>query len=161
MKIILNGIHRFDISKDGDRYLVDGSAAECNIQRLDNDYYQVILNNQTFIASVSKSECCIEIKIGHQTHLVEYTHEAQEALEKIGIMRKKAIRQEVVKAPMPGLIVDIFVREGTKVKTGQPLLILKAMKMENIIKSPHDGVIKRLLVNKDQKIEKDAPMFHF
>jgi biotin carboxyl carrier protein len=161
MKITLNGIHRFEITKDSDYYLVDGSAVTCNIQRIDNDSYQVILNNQTFIASVSKSENRLEIKIGHHTHLVDTCNESQSALEKIGITQKKVIKNEVIKAPMPGLIIDIFVREGAKVKTGQAILVLKAMKMENIIKSPQDGVIKALLVNKDQKIDKDTPMFHF
>jgi biotin carboxyl carrier protein len=161
MQITVNGIHKFDISKDGGNYIVNGSVVECNIQRIDNDSYQVILNNQPFIATVSKPDNQPEIKIGHQTHLVETNNELKTALEKIGLVQKTTIKSEVIKAPMPGFIVDILVREGTEIKAGQALLVLKAMKMENIIKAPHDGVIKGILVKKDQKIEKDVPMFHF
>ncbi|MCK5208056.1 MAG: acetyl-CoA carboxylase biotin carboxyl carrier protein subunit, partial [Cyclobacteriaceae bacterium] len=39
--------------------------------------------------------------------------------------------------------------------SGDPLIVLKAMKMENVLKSPHDGTIKKILVEKNQKVKKD------
>ena len=49
-------------------------------------------------------------------------------------------------APMPGQIKSIFVREGDKVKSGQKLLIMEAMKLENKLPAPKDGVIRKVLV---------------
>ena len=60
--------------------------------------------------------------------------------------------QEVVKAPMPGTILSINVKEGDNVKKGQILLILEAMKMENEIVSPRDGKIARIVVSKGSSV---------
>ena len=49
-------------------------------------------------------------------------------------------------APLPGLILELKVKEGDTVQAGQPLLVMEAMKMENVIQAPHDGTVKRLLV---------------
>lgn len=60
--------------------------------------------------------------------------------------------QEVVKAPMPGTILSINVKEGDNVKKGQILLILEAMKMENEIVSPRDGKIAKVVVSKGSSV---------
>lgn len=60
--------------------------------------------------------------------------------------------QEVVKAPMPGTILSINVKEGDNVKKGQILLILEAMKMENEIVSPRDGKIAKIVVSKGSSV---------
>ncbi len=52
-----------------------------------------------------------------------------------------------VKAPIPGIITQIFVQPGDTVTLGQPLLILEAMKMENQIRAPRDGIVASLGVN--------------
>lgn len=51
-----------------------------------------------------------------------------------------------IKAPMPGEIIEIFVSEGDDVEEFQELLILEAMKMENVISSKHNGKVKEILV---------------
>lgn len=60
--------------------------------------------------------------------------------------------QEVIKAPMPGTILNINVKEGETVKKGQILLILEAMKMENEIVSPRDGKIAGIVVSKGTSV---------
>ena len=57
-----------------------------------------------------------------------------------------------VKSPLPGVILEIKVKEGDAVKRGQTLLILEAMKMENDIKADRDGVVKNILVSKGESI---------
>ncbi len=59
----------------------------------------------------------------------------------------------VVTAPMPGKILRILVKEGDKVKTGQGLLVLEAMKMENEIPAPKDGMIKKILVKEGDTVD--------
>ena len=62
---------------------------------------------------------------------------------------------EPIKAPMQGLIVDIKVEAGQKVKTGDEIVILEAMKMENTIVAPCDGVINEIKVTKGDKVNTD------
>lgn len=59
-----------------------------------------------------------------------------------------------VKAPIPGLITAVLVKEGQQVKTGQPLLVLEAMKMENEIRAPISGVVERIEVSPGQSVAK-------
>jgi pyruvate carboxylase subunit B len=63
---------------------------------------------------------------------------------------------EEVKAPMPGLVVDVIVQPGQEVKAGQGLVIIEAMKMENEIRSPVDGKVKQIRVEKGAAVEKDT-----
>ena len=66
-----------------------------------------------------------------------------------------------IKAPMPGLILEISVEVGQEVKENDPLLILEAMKMENSILSPRDGVIKSVAMTKGAAVEKGALLIEF
>ena len=60
-----------------------------------------------------------------------------------------------LKAPMPGKILDILVKEGDEVALGDPVMILEAMKMENELKSPADGILEALHVEKGDNVEKN------
>jgi biotin carboxyl carrier protein len=66
-----------------------------------------------------------------------------------------------IKAPMPGLILDLKVAPGDVVKKGDVVLILEAMKMENSIKSPGDGVVKEVKVSLKQSVEKNQVLIQF
>jgi biotin carboxyl carrier protein len=62
---------------------------------------------------------------------------------------------------MPGLIINVSVTEGTEVQKGDTLLILEAMKMENVIKSPRQGKVKKINVQLKQAVEKNQVMLEF
>jgi biotin carboxyl carrier protein len=62
---------------------------------------------------------------------------------------------------MPGLVLSIKVSENQEVKKGDPILILEAMKMENVIKSPIDGVIKQVVVSEKQAVDKNQSLITF
>jgi biotin carboxyl carrier protein len=66
-----------------------------------------------------------------------------------------------IKAPMPGLILDLKVAPGDLVKKGDVVLILEAMKMENSIKSPGDGIVKAVNVSLKQSVEKNQVLIQF
>ncbi len=82
-------------------------------------------------------------------------------LERMGLA--DALLQKVgeVKAPMPGLVLDIRVSVGDEIAEGDPLLVLEAMKMENVLKSPTEGVIKSISVEKGQAVEKNQILVSF
>ncbi|KLO22710.1 propionyl-CoA carboxylase [Marinitoga sp. 1197] len=66
--------------------------------------------------------------------------------------------KNVVKAPLPGVVVDINIAEGNRVSKGQKLLVIEAMKMENEILSDYDGVVEKILVKKGDSIEGDQDL---
>jgi glutaconyl-CoA/methylmalonyl-CoA decarboxylase subunit gamma len=63
--------------------------------------------------------------------------------------------KEIIKAPMPGKIIDVLVREGSTVLRGEPLLILEAMKMQNEIISPVNGTIIKVAAKPNTNVMKD------
>ncbi len=66
-----------------------------------------------------------------------------------------------IKAPMPGLILEVKVNSGEKVESGQLILVIEAMKMENAIKSSAAAVVKNVAVSKGQSVEKGDLLIEF
>ena len=63
-----------------------------------------------------------------------------------------------MKSPMPGVVLKIQVQQGQAVKTGQVLLILEAMKMENEIVAPKDGTVAQIVTSKGASVESGTPL---
>jgi biotin carboxyl carrier protein len=82
-------------------------------------------------------------------------------LEKLGMKNMGAKKMNNLKAPMPGLITKIMVKEGDEIKQGEPLLILEAMKMENVFKAAADVKIKSVKIAEKQAVEKGAELITF
>ena len=72
----------------------------------------------------------------------------------LGVVTTQKINE--IKAPMPGLVLELNVEAGQTISKGDPLLILEAMKMENVIKSAGDGIVEEILVEKGAAVEKGA-----
>jgi 3-methylcrotonyl-CoA carboxylase alpha subunit len=87
-----------------------------------------------------------------------------EIVDPLAVKRKRRDDESgsggVVKALMPGRIVRVLVAKGDAVRKGTPLLILEAMKMENEIQAPADGVIDELFVTAGQTVEAGADLVH-
>lgn len=71
---------------------------------------------------------------------------------------KAAASANIMKAPMPGTILKVLVSENQAVKRGEVLCILEAMKMENEIVAPDDGVVRSIYVKEQQNVQLDAPL---
>ena len=69
--------------------------------------------------------------------------------------KKGKIEREFIKAPMPGKIIDVLVREGATVVKGEPLVILEAMKMQNELISPVNGTIEKVFAKPNTNVMKD------
>lgn len=81
--------------------------------------------------------------------------------KKVAGMATSVFSARNVKAPMPGLILEVKVSAGEKVLRHQPLVVIEAMKMENIIKSPSDAVIKKVFVSPENSVEKSDLLIEF
>ena len=71
----------------------------------------------------------------------------------------KPVNNKKVDAFIPGTIREIYHSEGDKVKQNEPILILEAMKMRNIVKAPIDGKIKSIKVVSEESVAKSQPLF--
>lgn len=149
--------------KDGQTWL-NGQIANWDLRTINEHTFHTIYQGQSFNIEILKSdflEKSFTLKINGQK--LEYS--AKDAtdllLEKMGIQSKASSKINQLKAPMPGLIVGLRVEVGQQVAKGDTLLILEAMKMENIIKSPTEGKIKAIQVQKGENVEKNKVLIEF
>jgi biotin carboxyl carrier protein len=101
------------------------------------------------------------LEINNKPYEVEISDELDLLIEQMGLEKNGKKRINKVTAPMPGLILEINVKEGAEVKENQQLLILEAMKMENSFTSPRNGVIKSIEVSQGQAVDKGQLLIEF
>ncbi len=126
--------------------------------------FHIIKNNKSFTATVVKAdfnEKTFIINVNGNNYTVQLKDKFDELLKSLGMDNLAANKVNEIKAPMPGLVLDVRVNEGDTVKKGDAILVLEAMKMENIIKSPTDGVIKKINVKKGVAVEKNQVLINF
>ena len=86
---------------------------------------------------------------------VEIKDKYDALLKQLGMDKMLGSKMNLLKAPMPGLVLNVLVKEGDSIKKGDSLLVLEAMKMENNIKAAGDGVVKKVNVQVKQAVEKN------
>jgi biotin carboxyl carrier protein len=154
----VNAAQALEVAFSGNGPTLDGKAVEADIQRLDAHTFQVLYQGASFtvhVLSVDRAAKTMVLKVDGKRAEVALTTEMDRVLKKLGLEATVA-KVSDIKAPMPGLIHSVKVEVGQKVAKGDPILILEAMKMENLIKSPAEGVIGKIHVTKGQNVEKGA-----
>jgi biotin carboxyl carrier protein len=126
--------------------------------------FMVQLNQRQIVAdvvSIDKQQKTVTLRMLSQKVTVQLKEPVDLLLEQLGMQQSNVRKINQLKAPMPGLVVRILVEEGQSIKAGEPLLVLEAMKMENVFKAPADVVIKQIKVSEKQAVEKNTEMITF
>ena len=110
-------------------------------------------NYKAFIAE-SKDPRVFDVTINGKTYTIQITNGLDELISEMGLNVIDAKDAGDIFSPMPGLVLDVMVNDGEHIEEGQSLVILEAMKMENIIKSSGEGIIEKITISKGDKVEK-------
>jgi biotin carboxyl carrier protein len=156
--------HTFEIEFQSASVLVNGAPVETDITSLGDGHFHILSAGKSYRAEFIKADKeskVVTVKINGITHRVAVKDKFDQLLEKMGMAQGAGSRINSIKAPMPGLIIDLKIKTGDIVKPGDPLLILEAMKMENILKSPGEGTIKNVKVKKGDNVEKGQVLIEF
>jgi biotin carboxyl carrier protein len=108
-----------------------------------------------FVAFDENNSKEYSITINGRHYPAKVGDELDTLLQKMGMRDKAAGTMADVKAPMPGLVLDILVKEGDVVEKGNSLIVLEAMKMENVIKASGNGTVRSIRVKKRDAVEKN------
>lgn len=101
------------------------------------------------------------LEIGGLAYRVQIKDELDQMLDKMGYGGDTGKLVKEVKAPMPGLVLQVFVSEGQTVKAGDKLLILVAMKMENSLLAAAEGTVRQIHVAAGEAVEKGQLLLSF
>lgn len=152
------------IRGDDQTLYLNGKVFDFDKADLGEGHFHILKDNKSLrveVLSVNRSEKKVSLLVNGKKTEVQLKEKIDLLLEKLGMAAEASRKVNVLKAPMPGLILDIKVEEGMEVKAGDPLLILEAMKMENILKSPGDGIVKSVGVKKGNSVEKNQVLITF
>jgi len=155
-KVKVNDNMKYDISIDDIKKL--------DAEKTGDNQYHILEDNVPFIAELVESDFYKKkyiIKINNTSYKINISKPLDLLIDKLGFKIGYTKRINSIKAPMPGLILDIHVEAGQEVKEDDPLLILEAMKMENVITSPRDGVIKSINMSIGNTIDKGQLLIEF
>ena len=117
----------------------------------------VLHNNEAFdvkIIATNFNEKTLTLEVNGNKYDVSIEDEYDMLVKKMGLSAFVVQKMTNVKAPMPGLVVDVLVQPGDTVEKGSQLLILEAMKMENVLKAEGEGVVKSIEVQKGAAVDK-------
>ena len=134
------------------------------MSQLSPNKYHLLLDDKSYnleVVSNNKKSGEITVKVNNRVVKVEVKTALDELLNKMGFSTNNVGHTKDIAAPMPGLILDVVVNEGDEVEKGDKLLVLEAMKMENIIKSPGSGKIKSIVINKGDSVDSGQKLIHF
>ncbi len=153
-----------NIESQGDNILVNGIPLDSDIQALNPGLWHLLHKHQSFhvfVQKIDQEEKVITLSVNGKKTEVKLVSRMEKLLKELGMAGQMTKKLDTLKAPMPGLIHTVYVKPGDEVTKGQPLLILEAMKMENVIKSPGDATVKEVVARKGVGVEKNALLIRF
>ena len=163
-KVKVNDAVDFTLDQVQGVFRKDSKDLAIDISEFRNGHYHVLYKNKSYTVEV------VSTGDQHKTALIKVNGKVYETgiedrfdllIKEMGL--EGAVLQQAadVKAPMPGLVLKINVVVGQEVKKGDSLLVLEAMKMENMLKSTAEGIVKTIHVHTGDKVEKNQVLITF
>ena len=139
---------------------------EFTIERFKDEPGLITINNGSIQHKVRIHKIDIHSKTFHFRingikHSVQIKDKFDLLLDELGFNSRSTTALNQIKAPMPGLILEVNIQPGDKVNKGDTVLVLEAMKMENVIKSPGEGIVSEVRVAKGDSVEKNQILIQF
>lgn len=163
-QVKVNDKFNFVVKTENKQLKVNEEVIELDHIKLNENSTHVLYQNKSYLIEVVelvKEEKTAVVKISGNIYTLNIEDQYDQLLKQLGMDNLAVSKILQVKAPMPGLVLNVLATEGDEIKKGDSLLVLEAMKMENMIKSPTDGVIKKIAVKQGDKVEKNELLISF
>jgi len=133
-----------------------------DVSKISDNFYHVIKDNRSFNVEILEAiDGKRPIKVNGNMYETETIDKFDELLKKLGMEKGGAGKVNELKAPMPGLVLEINVKPGDQLQKGDRVLVLEAMKMENVIKAPADVTVASIEIEKGKTVDKNQVMVRF
>lgn len=145
--------YMIEVNQDG-QITVDGQVVLVEFSRIgDTGLHLLLVNNESFEGLVEEHEDVWQVLFRGDLYEVQVADERAQLMRARAHMSVPESGELPIKAPMPGLVVNIPVEVGQEVIKGDNLVILESMKMENELKAPRDGRVERINVKVGSSVE--------
>ncbi|MCF8273279.1 MAG: acetyl-CoA carboxylase biotin carboxyl carrier protein subunit [Flavobacteriaceae bacterium] len=155
-KVNVNSNIELDISSE--------AISKLDAIKISDSKYHILHHDTSYNSEIITSDFnskSYQVKVNNNTYDIKIKNSLDLLIKDMGFSIGSAKHIDSIKAPMPGLILEISVTVGQAVKENDALLILEAMKMENILTSPRDGIIKSISVKKGNTVDKGTLLIEF
>ena len=150
-KFSVNETHSFELTGEEQLDAVQSTDGKIHVLDGQKSYQAEVIDTDFHKRSY-------KVKVNGKEYEVKIASPLDQLVDEMGLEVASTQKISDIKAPMPGLVLSVAVKEGDEVDEGTPLLVLEAMKMENLIKSPSAGVVKTIEVAQGQAVEKGQLM---
>ena len=146
-----------DIDRDG-KITVDGKEIDADMQHtVGSTMYSFLINGKSHDVRMRVEDQIYEVLLGGE--ILEVTVEDERTRRLAGVKSLAGDSGElVIKAPMPGVVVEVSVEVDQEVEAGQTVLILESMKMQNEFKAARAGKVKRVQVAPGDEVKQNKVM---
>lgn len=147
-----------EIELENNKIKIDGKSTDIDLVKLLDNKFHILQNHKSYNMEVIHADYNLKrfsIRVNNNIYDLNLQTELDILLDKMGMSVASNDKMDHVKAPMPGLVLEILVEAGQSINKGDNLLILEAMKMENIIKASGNGVVKNIKIKKKDAVEKN------
>jgi len=158
LKAIVNDDKAYEIELNSDQTLVNEEDFLYNLSFVSDRHYHLIYQNQCYNVEVLKADHSRKVfflNVNGHNLVVNLQDRFDQLIEVMGLQEEEDQGDKQIIAPMPGLVLEIHVKEGDTVEKGTPLVTLEAMKMENVLKSPNDGTVRKIYADTGKSVEKN------
>ncbi len=159
LQVTVNDNNTFAISAEENGITINDTVADWDASWQPNGLISILYNNKSYTAIVEKVDRKakeVSLRIDGQVYKIGIKEPIDQLLINMGLDIKQNQKAEAIKAPMPGMILKILVTPGQQINKGDGLVILEAMKMENILKATATATVKAIRVNERTAVEKGA-----
>lgn len=162
----VNGSRQATLEWDGKNQhaTLNGQEVTLDVMESEPRHAHWLMGHRSFqveIIALHATEKRVSVRVNGAVYDVQIRDAYDALLKSLGMEATSTAKIRNVKAPMPGLVLRIEVQPGQEVEKDTPLLILEAMKMENVIKSPGSGRVKSIPVQQGIAVEKNAVLIEF
>ena len=159
LELKVNEQSTYTVNNEEGQWHINDKAVNFDVQFQPNGLVSLLYNNKSLTAiveNVDRKNKELSLRIDGQTHRIAITEAIDKLLMSMGMDMKAMQKAEPIKAPMPGMILKILVEPGQQINKGDGLLILEAMKMENVIKATASATVKSIKAVEKTAVEKGA-----
>lgn len=140
-----------------DLFITEEQADQLDLVSPEPGVYHILKDGKRYLAQLERLDFAgktVHLRVNEMPYSIRLYDHFDELVRKMGLSANVIHKVKDIKAPMPGMVLNIMVKPGQEVVHGDPLLVLEAMKMENVIKSPGEGVIKNIVIEKGTAVDK-------